>query len=127
MMAIFGTGIDIVEKDRIEKLYEKYPSRFVKRMLTDKEQQDLSEQKNKVLFLSRRFAAKEAASKALGTGFSKGVSLTDFEVNHDNAGRPELLIQGKAGKLVLEFGIKNFHLSISDEEHYATAMVIFER
>lgn len=126
-MAIFGVGIDIVEKNRIEKIFNKYPSRFVSRLLTEKEQQDFVKQKNKVLFLTRRFAAKEAASKALGTGFSKGVSLTDFEIQHTSSGRPELLIQGKAGKLILEFGINTFHLSISDEEHYATAMAIFER
>ncbi len=126
-MAIFGVGIDIVEINRIEKLFKKYPSRFVSRLLTEMEQQDFVNQKNKTLFLARRFAAKEAASKALGTGFSKGVSLTDFEVQHTSSGRPDLLIQGKAGKLVLEFGINSFHLSISDEEHYATAMVVFER
>ncbi len=126
-MAIFGIGIDIAEKARIYRLFNKYPSRFVSRLLTKKEQQDFVKQKNKVLFLTRRFAAKEAASKALGTGFSRGVALTDFEVQHSSAGRPELLIQGKAGKLILNYGIQTFHLSISDEEHYAVAMVIFER
>lgn len=126
-MAIFGIGVDIVEMVRVSKLYEKYPDKFPARILTDGELIELKQQSEPVLFLAKRFAAKEAASKALGTGFSKGVSFQDFEVQHDTNGRPELLIEGAASQIILDGGVHKIHLSISDEKNYAIANVVFEK
>lgn len=126
-MAILGMGIDIVEMSRVAKLFEKYPQKFPERILTDSELIELKQQSEPVLFLAKRFAAKEAASKALGTGFSKGVSFQDFEVQHDTNGRPELLIEGAASQMILDLGVHRIHVSISDEKNYAIANVIIEK
>lgn len=126
-MAIFGIGVDIVEMSRVAGLYKKYPEKFAERILTEGELIELKQQSEPVIFLAKRFASKEAASKALGTGFSKGVSFQDFEVQHDTYGRPKLLIEGAASQIILDAGVQKIHLSISDEKNYAIANVVLEK
>ena len=126
-MAIFGVGVDIVQMSRVADLYEKFPNRFPERILTESELKELKQQSEPVLFLAKRFAAKEAAAKALGTGFRKGVSFQDFEIQHESGGRPKLLVEGMASQIILDAGVQKLHVSISDEKSYAIANVILEK
>ena len=81
---------------------------------------------NKSRFLAKRFAAKEAASKALGTGIAGGVTFQDFQVSNDSKGKPMLTLTSKAKEIAEQQGAMNYRLSLSDERHYAVATVIFE-
>lgn len=125
-MAILGIGTDIVAMDRITKLYEKHPERFPERILTEFEQEEMQKLDNPVHFLAKRFAVKEAASKALGTGIAEGVQFIDFEVRHDDLGKPELRVYNHAAEMMQKKKMINCHLSITDEKRYAVAYVIFE-
>ncbi len=122
-MAIFGIGTDIVEIERFES---KASLRLAQRILTDTELEQYQQHKNAFRFLAKRFAAKEAACKALGTGIAQGVSFQDFEVSNKSSGQPVLNFSGKAAQLMKEWGITDHHISISDEKHYAVATVILE-
>ena len=95
--------------------------------MTESELKELKQQSEPVLFLAKRFAAKEAAAKALGTGFRKGVSFQDFEIQHESGGRPKLLVEGVASQIILDAGVQKLHVSISDEKSYAIANVILEK
>ncbi|MGI3026754.1 holo-ACP synthase, partial [Vibrio cholerae] len=77
-------------------------------------------------YLAKRFAAKEAASKALGTGIAHGVSFQDFAISNDDNGKPLLSLSGKAAELAQRSQVASVHLTISDERHYAVATVILE-
>lgn len=123
---IFGIGTDIVSIHRIEENLEKYGERFAGRILTDLEQETYQSTVRKAHFLAKRFAAKEAAAKALGTGFRDGLSLRDFSVNNDDLGKPILEFSPRARHELESRSIGSCHLSISDEHDYAVAFVIFE-
>jgi holo-[acyl-carrier protein] synthase len=125
-MAIVGIGTDIVDVARIAALYEKHPQRFPERILTPFELEEMQRLSDHVAFLARRFAVKEAASKALGTGMAEGIGFADFEVRHDALGKPELAVYHHAAVLLRERGVVRTHLSIADEKTYAVAYVIFE-
>jgi len=125
-MAIIGIGTDIVALERIQKLYDKHPERFAERILTSYELEEIESVKRPVHFLAKRFAVKEAASKALGTGIAQGVQFSDFEVQHDEFGKPSLISYNRAAELMQEKKIILTHISISDEKRYAVAYVIFE-
>ncbi|MDM7485998.1 MAG: holo-ACP synthase, partial [Vibrio metschnikovii] len=77
-------------------------------------------------FLAKRFAAKEAAAKALGTGIANGVTFHDFQITNDAQGKPHLTLHGRAQQLAEAMQVTSIHLSLSDERHYAVATVIFE-
>ncbi len=125
-MAIVGLGTDIAEIERIEKALNRSGEAFARRILSDKEWLVFSQLKQKGRFLAKRFAAKEAASKALGTGIAKGVTFHDFEVGNDELGKPVLSLTGKAKELADQMSVASTHITISDERHYAVATVIFE-
>ncbi|SON48057.1 holo-ACP synthase [Vibrio tapetis] len=125
-MAILGLGTDIAEIERVEKALARSGDAFAKRILTDSEYEQFSQLKQQGRFLAKRFAAKEAASKALGTGIASGVTFHDFVVSNDDKGKPCLVLQNKAQELALAMGAKGYHLSISDERHYSVATVIIE-
>ena len=125
-MAIIGIGTDIVALERIQKLYDKHPERFAEKILTTFELKEIRSEKRPVNFLAKRFAVKEAASKALGTGIAQGVQFSDFEVQHDELGRPSLISYNRAAEIMQEKNVTLTHLSISDEKRYAVAYVIFE-
>lgn len=125
-MAIVGMGTDIVDIRRIEQALSRSGDSFAKRLLAESEWQQFSTHKQPARFLAKRFAAKEAAAKALGTGIAAGVTFSDFIVTNNAAGKPELSLQGKAAELARAQNIKHQHISISDEKHYAVVTVIFE-
>lgn len=126
-MAIVGLGTDIAEIERVEKALARSGDAFAQRILCDSEFQTYHQVKQKGRFLAKRFAAKEAASKALGTGIAKGVTFHDFEISNDDNGKPILTLSGKADVLAGNMDVTNIHITISDERHYAVATVIFER
>ena len=125
-MAILGLGTDIAEIERIEKALDRTGESFAQRILCEEEILKFLQLKQKGRYLAKRFAAKEAASKALGTGIAKGVTFHDFCVTNDELGKPILSLSGKAEQIAQSLGVNHVHLSISDERHYAVATVILE-
>jgi len=124
---IAGIGIDIVEHKRIERIHLRYGQKFARRILDEEEMEEYRKASSKVRLLAKRFAAKEAASKALGTGFSRGISLSMICIRHDSNGRPLLEFYAKATEFANNLGVVTKWLSISDEESYSTAMVVLEK
>ncbi|NIR62122.1 MAG: holo-ACP synthase [Gammaproteobacteria bacterium] len=120
---IYGIGTDIVAVARIERNIARYGERFSRRILAPEELAGLAGNARPAHFLARRFAAKEATAKALGTGFRGGLRLTDIRVGHDGLGRPELRYAGYARRLVDELGITRSLVSIADERDHAVAYV----
>ncbi|MCP3697823.1 MAG: holo-ACP synthase [Aliivibrio sp.] len=125
-MAIVGLGTDIAEIERVEKALSRSGDAFAERILSQSEFEKYQGLKQKGRFLAKRFAAKEAASKALGTGIAHGVTFHDFSVSNDENGKPILKLMGKALELSQKMNVSHIHLTISDERHYAVATVIFE-
>ena len=126
-MKIIGTGVDIVENQRFKSLSRQ--NSFLKRIFTKKELFLSKKKTNKFLFFAKRFAAKEAFSKALGTGFRSGLEFKYIEIVNDEAGKPQYVKNKKIIKIVKnKFKIKNFNsfLSISDEKDYSTAFTIIQ-
>lgn len=126
-MLIHGIGTDIVRIARMEDNVDRYGARFARRMLAPEEMKEYELSRQPARFLAKRFAAKEAAAKALGTGFSQGVGLRDIAVAHEVAGRPFLVYSGGAARLCDALGIRESHLSIADEREYAVAFVTLVR
>lgn len=120
---IFGIGTDIVQVSRIAALLERYGERFPKRILALTELGEFSTNKWPAHFLAKRFAAKEAAAKALGTGFAQGVQPCHIGVGHTPQGQPILEWGGRADELIQSFGISQALLSLADEKDYAVAFV----
>ena len=125
-MSIFGIGLDLVNAKRIQLLYQKYGDRFPKRILDDDEMQLFENSKNKERYLCNAFAGKEAAVKALGTGFSQGVHWKDFGLSRKSTGQPQLHYTKKIKEKFNSLGISSSHISISDEDPWSIAMVVLE-
>ena len=125
-MSIYGIGVDLVSHTRIQSLYAKYGDRFARRILDDDEMILFQETDNKARYLCNAFAGKEAAVKALGTGFSSGVHWKDFGLSRKSSGQPQLHFTDKIKKKFDALGIRSSHLSISDDHPWSIAMVIFE-
>lgn len=123
---IYGIGIDVVEPHRIARLLEKYGERFARRVLTSVEWSGYLRTARPVLFLANRFAAKEAFSKAMGTGFRYPVTLQCISVVQNRAGKPGLTFHPALEELVKSRGIVGHHLTISDESVLACACVVLE-
>ncbi|OGI50201.1 MAG: holo-ACP synthase [Candidatus Muproteobacteria bacterium RIFCSPHIGHO2_12_FULL_60_33] len=123
---IFGIGTDIVRVARMQEDIDRFGERFAARILTANELHEYRQNSNKANFLARRFAAKEAAAKALGTGFSRGVQLHDIEVAHDAQGKPLLEFRGRAREFLQEKSITIAHISLADEQDHAVAFVTLE-
>jgi len=123
---IVGLGTDIVEIARIRHLWQRQGERFAQRLLTEVELQALQESCQPERFLAKRWAAKEALAKALGTGIAEGVSFQQMQVNHHPSGQPFWQCSGVVQERMQQLGVKCTHLSISDEQHYAVATVILE-
>lgn len=122
---IVGLGIDVVELDRVKSAYENFGHRFVSRILTQREVQLLPE--NPVAYLASRFAVKEAGVKALGTGFSQGITLKHLEVAKDRKGPVQLIFSGPARSRFEFLGGRKIHLSLSHGRDTAVAVVVLER
>lgn len=128
-MAIAGLGTDIIEIARLGSRSSNGDSvneRLAKRVLTPAEYQQFCEHKTPMRFLAKRFAAKEAAVKALGTGIGNGISWQHIEVTNDKLGAPRLTFSGEFASRCEARGIVSAVVSISDEQHYAVATVILE-
>jgi len=124
---IVGVGVDIAETIRFENLYSRYGERIARRILTESEQVEFARRNNPASYLATRFAAKEAAAKALGTGFGCGVGYKSIEIKNNNQGRPILKFINLALELARQKQVENVFVSLSDEKHYVVAMVILER
>ncbi len=123
---IVGIGVDIVETMRFEKLYARFGNRVVRRLLTDHEIDEFNNRNQPVSYLATRFAAKEAAAKALGTGFGEVVGYKSVEISNDSNGKPLLRFFRRATVLAEQKKVGNVLVSISDEKHYVVAMVVLE-
>ena len=123
---IVGTGVDIVETSRIQRVFERHGERFARRLFTPGEIAYCERFKNKAERYAARFAVKEAAFKALGTGGRAGVRWLDVEVTHQPSGKPELVLKGRAQELAQALGVTHAAVSISHADRYAMAQVILE-
>jgi holo-[acyl-carrier protein] synthase len=123
---IVGTGIDIVEVPRIGQAIERFGERFLQRIFTAGEIRYCDSKANRVERYAARFAAKEAAMKALGTGWNHGVRWRDCEVVRQPGGRPSIAFHGKAAEFAAKLGVKNAALSLTHTAEQAMAQVILE-
>ncbi len=123
---ILGTGIDIIEVDRITSSYAKFGDRFVNRILRPAEIAYCLSHKAPGPFLAARFAAKEAISKAFGTGIGRQLGWQDMEVGRKDSGEPFVILHDGGLKLLAERGGTRVHLTLSHTQSYAAAMAILE-
>ena len=127
-MRIVGIGVDIVENSRIRKSI--HNNSFLNRIFTDEEISISKKVKNKASYFAKRFAAKEAFAKSLGTGFTNGLNFKDISIINDKLGKPSFFITKKIKNMIKKkFNVNsfNFFLSISDEKKYSIAFVIFQK
>ena len=127
-MKILGNGVDIVENKRIKKSI--FNKKFIKRVYSKSEINDSKKVKKKDIFFAKRFAAKEAFVKALGTGFRNGINFNDISVKNTKSGKPKLYVTNKVKKII-KYKLKsnNFKifLSLSDEKKHSIAFVIINK
>ncbi len=123
---IFGIGTDIVEVARIEASIEQFGDDFAKRILAESEMESYLQSHIKPRFLAKRFAAKEAFSKALGTGLRAPATFQNIAVSHDDLGKPRLILAAELQAFLLTKNIAQTHISISDEKNLAAAFVVLE-
>ena len=127
-MSIIGIGVDIVNNNRLKKLVKN--KNFVERVFTNSEQKRSNKFKNKINFYSKRFAAKEAFSKATGFGISRNLNFKDIEIKNNKIGKPSVnLNKSTISYLNKKFKVKSFktNLSLSDQKNYSIAYVIIEK
>lgn len=126
---IKGIGIDSVDQDRISKIFIKYGKRFQDRILGPREKRDFEKKINqiqKIRYLSNNFACKEAFSKVLGLGFSKGVAIKEIEILRNDNGKPYIHLTGNTRKISNRLNIQNINVSITDTNDLSTAFVTGE-
>jgi holo-[acyl-carrier protein] synthase len=123
---IVGIGIDIIEIERIAEVYVRHRERFAQRILTDAERAYVLRHSDPRHRLAGRWAAKEAALKALGTGLADGIGWKDCEILPDEMGKPKLFFHGKALARAKELGAERWHVTITHSETVAMAQVILE-
>jgi len=127
-MKLSGVGVDIIENSRIKKMIKN--KNFLKRVFSNYEILNSKKKTNKISFFAKRFAAKEAFSKSLGTGFRNNLNFKDIVVKNDKSGKPFFYITKKIKSFITKkFKTRNFNffLSISDEKKYSIAFVIFNK
>ena len=123
---IFGIGTDIVEVSRIAASINAFGDSFAERILATSELEGYQNSQIKARFLAKRFAAKEAFSKALGTGLRAPATFQNIAISHDDLGKPILVLAPDLLAFMQEKNIQHTHISISDEKNLATAFVILE-
>ncbi len=124
---IYGIGTDIVEVVRIEESLSRFGDAFAQRILNNTEWQEYEASRVKARFLAKRFAAKEAFAKALGTGIRGAASFENIGIGHDALGKPEFQLAPALQEWLVEKGVGQLHLSISDEKALAAAFVVLEK
>lgn len=125
MNTLFGIGTDIVQVARIKKIVSRYGVVFARRILSEIEYklyQELSSHQ-KIHYLAKRFAAKEAVAKALGTGISKGIAFKDISITNNKNGQPMVIYSGEAQRYAIENNIQETFISLADEQDFAVAFV----
>jgi holo-[acyl-carrier protein] synthase len=123
---ILGTGIDIIEVDRVEAAHKRFGERFVQRILRPAELEYCFSHKSPGPFLAARFAGKEAISKAFGTGIGAQLGWHDMEICRKDSGEPYVVLHGKGQSLLAGRGGRIVHISLSHTEKYAAALAILE-
>ena len=121
---IFGVGTDVCEISRVQHVYDRFGERFVERLLMDEEQRLFAKTKHPVRFLAMRFAAKEAAVKAMGTGFAHGMWIRDVGVVSNDWGRPMIVWSARGKAVCRRLGIGEGHVSLSDEAGLVVAFAV---
>lgn len=133
---IFGLGTDLLNINRIEKLYQKYKDTFVKRILSNEEIQEfnIKPENKKINYLAKRFSGKEAFSKALGLGIGRGINFNDISILNNSLGKPEIFCNKKSVAFLEKFlknSIKNINnfISFSDEDNFifCTVIIVIEK
>jgi len=124
---IVGTGIDIIEVDRIKNSIQKYSDRFKKKIFTQKEIDYCDSQAEPAKHFAARFSVKEAVLKCFGTGMSGGILWKDIEVDKLESGQPILNLYGKGEKIFDQLNLKQIHISITHDKSYAVAHAIAEK
>ena len=125
-MSVLGIGVDIVETQRIEHSLERFGERFLHRVFTAGEIEYCQSMKYPARHFAARFAAKEAVSKAFGTGIGKSMSWKDIDVHREGSGQPFVLLQGGAKRLAADRQVSAVWLSLSHTDHNAAAMAVIE-
>ncbi len=123
---IVGIGLDIAEVDRVKAAIERYGERFLNRVYTELERRYCDSKPNRFERYAGRFAAKEAAMKAIGTGWKRGVAWRDFEVRRAPSGQPIIQFGGKAAEIAAGLGVKRALVTISHTASNAIAQVLLE-
>lgn len=123
-MQLFGIGIDVIEVSRIEESVAEFGEKFLNRIFTPAEQQYCDKQKRAAIHYAARFAAKEAISKAFGTGIGKEVSWLDLEVVRKASGEPEVVLSGRAKEFAEKLGVADIKISLTHAQHYAAANAV---
>lgn len=125
-MSVVGIGTDIVAVGRMRDALHRHGERFARRILSATELEQWQARGATPGLLAKRFAAKEAASKALGTGIAQGVTLRSIQVANDEQGKPVLSLAQGAAEQARRLGVLRTHLSLSDEREFAVAFVVLE-
>lgn len=125
---IVGIGTDIIAVERMAESFARMGDAYPRRLLTESEFAEFQKRSdiNKAAYLAKRFAAKEAAVKALGTGFADGITWKHVNIHNNEKGAPVMTLTGKALEHANTMGVTRVHLSISDEKEHAVAFVILE-
>lgn len=124
---IYGIGNDIVEYNRIVKVWKKYPDKFSRRILSSQEYLLYQFCLDKPRFVAKRFAYKEAIVKSMGIGLRYGLKFHDFTIMPDMLGKPVISYTPKGAQVLSQLGIAKIHVTISDEKHYIYSMAIAEQ
>ena len=121
---IIGIGTDIVRIARFEQMLKRHGARVAERILSADELQSFAQAAKPAIFLAKRFAVKEAVSKAFGTGFRDGLSLRHISIGSDALGKPVLSFTERAVEICARLGVRDAQVSIADERDYAIAFVV---
>ena len=124
---IFGVGTDLVELVRIQQTYERFGERFVERLLMPEERERFDASRQPVRFLAMRFAGKEAAVKAMGTGFRHGMWIRDVGILNNDWGRPYLIFSERGRAVCERLGIGEGHVSLTDDGGLVVAFAVVMR
>jgi holo-[acyl-carrier protein] synthase len=125
-MSILGIGVDLIEVERIQHSLDRFGERFMKRVFTEGEITYCQSMKFPARHFAARFAAKEAVSKAFGTGIGKAMSWRDIDVHKKESGEPFLVLHGGADKLAKAHAMRGAWISLSHTEHHAVAMIVIQ-
>ena len=123
-MRIIAQGLDLIDLERIEKVWREHPDRFLERILTAAERRYCDRKKFPLPHIAGRFAAKEAILKVLGTGWRGQIAWTDIEILNDDAGQPHVTLSGYTGDLAAKLGITRILISITHTAQFAAASAI---